>query len=97
MPQTTPKNRLTATITGRVQGVSFRYYTCLEARKLGLTGWVRNERDGSVTAVAEGSLDALQQLENFLHQGPSYAHVTNVQASYSPSQNEFHTFETRFV
>lgn len=97
MSQINSPNRLTATITGRVQGVSFRYYTCLEARKLGLTGWVRNEQDGSVTAVAEGPLDKLQQLERFLHQASPHARVTQVQASYSESQNEFHIFETRYA
>ena len=97
MSQSTQTHRLTATITGRVQGVSFRYYTCLEARKLSLTGWVRNERDGSVTAVAEGPLTTLQKLETFLHQGSPHAHVTHVQASYTTSQNQFHTFETRYT
>ncbi len=88
--------RLTASITGRVQGVSFRYYTCLEARKLGLTGWVRNEYDGSVTAVAEGPTDQLQQLERFLHQGPTYAKVESVNSEYSASTGEFTSFETRY-
>ncbi|MCB0034921.1 MAG: acylphosphatase [Anaerolineales bacterium] len=88
--------RLTASITGRVQGVSFRYYTCLEARQLGLTGWVRNEHDGSVTAVAEGPTDQLQQLERFLHQGPTYAQVESVNSEYSASTGEFTSFETRY-
>lgn len=88
--------RLTAHITGRVQGVSFRYYTRLEARKLGLTGWVRNEGDGSVTAVAEGPPAQLQAFEQFLHHGPPHAQVTAVDSTYSDSTGEFHSFETRY-
>ena len=46
--------RLDASVCGHVQGVSYRYYASREAKRLKLTGWVRNERDGSVTVVAEG-------------------------------------------
>jgi hypothetical protein len=48
------KQRVEATVYGRVQGVSFRYYTQQKARQLGLTGWVANHPDGSVRLVAEG-------------------------------------------
>ena len=54
--------RLTVIIQGRVQGVSFRYYTQRTAQSLGLKGWVRNERDGGVAVVAEGSETELKQL-----------------------------------
>src|SRR4029079_5743084 len=55
---------VTVKVTGRVQGVSFRWYTVREAERLGVTGWVRNEPDGSVAAHLEGedsALDAMGQ------------------------------------
>ena len=65
-------------ISGRVQGVSFRVWTRAEAIKLGLTGWVRNEGDGSVTALIAGSDAAVSALMKKLWIGPSGASVSNV-------------------
>ena len=67
-----------ARISGRVQGVSFRVWTRAEATKLGLTGWVRNEGDGSVTALIAGSDAAVSALMKKLWTGPSGASVSNV-------------------
>ncbi|MCI0395792.1 MAG: acylphosphatase [Chloroflexi bacterium] len=89
--------RLTATVHGRVQGVSFRYYTRLEAQRLGLVGWVRNERDGSVSIVAEGQEAELQRLANFLHHGPQGARVAQVEIAWSPATHEFQSFEVRWL
>ncbi|WP_425437537.1 acylphosphatase [Nocardioides gansuensis] len=66
------------TITGRVQGVSFRYYTQRAAERLGVAGWVRNEPDGSVAVHAEGPADAVQQLVAWCHEGPPGARVERV-------------------
>ena len=49
-------------VTGLVQGVGFRYFTVTQARRLGVQGWVRNCRDGSVELEAQGSSDAVQAL-----------------------------------
>lgn len=65
-------------VTGRVQGVSFRMYTEAEARRLGVTGWVRNEPDGSVAGHFEGSEDAVRELVAWCRSGPSYARVIGV-------------------
>jgi acylphosphatase len=62
-------------VTGRVQGVSFRWYAAREATRLGLTGWVRNEPDGSVRARAEGDDDAVDALVSWCRQGPPSARV----------------------
>lgn len=89
--------RLEATIYGRVQGVSFRYYTSLEANKLNLTGWVANQSDGSVYTVAEGPEPALQQFLTFLHSGPPTAHVERVDARWSSATQEFFRFRVRHL
>ena len=67
--------RLSANVTGLVQGVSFRYYARREAERLGLQGWVRNEADGSVQLVAEGDEEALVALLGFLRRGSPMARV----------------------
>ncbi len=66
-------------ITGRVQGVGFRDWTLEEAERLGLTGWVRNEPDGSVLALIAGPAASVSQmLERFRH-GPPGASVSSVE------------------
>lgn len=65
-------------VTGRVQGVGFRFFTQDAARREGLTGWVRNLDDGSVEAVAEGEAEALERFERDLRRGPSRARVERV-------------------
>jgi acylphosphatase len=68
-------------ITGQVQGVGFRYAMCSEARRLRLTGWVRNCTDGSVEAVAVGDQVALQRLAQWARRGPPGSRVENVQVT----------------
>jgi acylphosphatase len=65
-------------ITGRVQGVSFRYWTQQQARELGVTGWVRNEPDGSVTGHFEGPAGAVDGLVAWCGHGPPGARVDAV-------------------
>ena len=65
-------------ITGRVQGVGFRYAMCIEARRLGLSGWVRNRRDGSVEAVAVGEEAVLGLLTQWARRGPAASEVQRV-------------------
>jgi acylphosphatase len=66
-------------ISGRVQGVGFRYAMAEEAERLGVTGWVRNRRDGTVEAVVDGDTDALEAIVAWARQGPRGAHVTDVE------------------
>jgi acylphosphatase len=75
---------VTATITGKVQGVFFRAWTQSEARARGLTGWVRNEADGSVTALLHGPGDAVQAMLSALHDGPQAARVDSVTTAPAP-------------
>jgi len=68
-----------ARVSGMVQGVSYRVWTRGEAVRLGLTGWVRNERDGSVTALIAGSDTAVMAMIERLWQGPRGALVSKVE------------------
>jgi acylphosphatase len=65
-------------ISGRVQGVGFRYFTQAAASREGVHGWVRNLSDGRVEAYADGEADALERFERSLRHGPSGAHVEDV-------------------
>lgn len=64
------------TVSGRVQGVGFRMNAAQEARRLGVTGWVANEPDGSVAAHLEGDEDAVAAMVHWCRSGPPYAEVT---------------------
>lgn len=71
--------RRAATMRGLVQGVSFRWYTRQEADRLGLTGWVRNEPDGSVRLEAQGPEADVEALLAWVRHGPTHARVTAVE------------------
>lgn len=66
------------TVSGRVQGVGFRYFVVERARSLGLVGWTLNREDGSVEVQARGPADALAGLEAALRAGPAHAVVLSV-------------------
>jgi acylphosphatase len=68
-------------IRGMVQGVSFRAYTRQQAEGLGVTGWIRNEPDGSVGGHFEGAPHAVDALVAWCGHGPSYAEVEHVEVS----------------
>ena len=68
-------------VSGRVQGVGFRYFVSGVAAPLGLVGWVMNLPDGRVEVVASGSAHLLDQLEHALARGPKMAVVSQVSAS----------------
>lgn len=80
-------------VTGRVQGVYFRQATVNKARELGLHGWVRNLPDGRVEGMACGEADELEQLRQWLHQGPPAARVEAVE--WQPGQETAQGFELR--
>lgn len=86
------QKRLEARIEGRVQGVCFRHYTRKRAQELGLHGWVRNERDGSVSVTAEGPQQSLEGLLEFLHQGPQGARVEQVSAQWGQYTGDLEPF-----
>lgn len=87
------KNRAHVFVSGRVQGVFFRQNTKRQAERLGVTGWVRNLADGRVEAVFEGEEQAVKQLVEYCHHGPSSAEVTNADLTWEPYREEFVGFE----
>ena len=73
-------------VRGRVQGVGFRWFVEREAHILGIAGWVRNNHDGSVEVLAQGTRDQLSGLHSRLREGPRAARVDAVEVSEaSPS------------
>lgn len=88
--------RLTARVRGVVQGVGFRAFVIQKARRLALTGWVRNREDGSVEAVAEGPDARLRELEQALRRGLYGARVDFVDAVYEDATGEFGGFNVRY-
>jgi acylphosphatase len=80
--------RRAATVRGRVQGVSFRWYTRQEADRLGLTGWVRNEADGTVRLEAQGVADDVEALLRWVRHGPAQARVTAVDVEERPTSGD---------
>ena len=66
-------------ISGRVQGVGYRYALCAEAQANGISGWVRNCRDGTVEAVLQGNPEAVERILAWVKRGPPGARVTAVE------------------
>lgn len=88
-------NATYARVHGRVQGVGFRYQTRMQARRLGLVGWVRNAMDGSVEVLFSGPKDAREQMVGWLEEGPAGARVQKVDTSEQPVNEEYQSFEIR--
>jgi acylphosphatase len=94
--QLTGKGKLEARrwfVSGRVQGVGFRWFVEKNAIALGLRGWVRNEDDGRVQVYAAGTQDRLNQLAALLHRGPRMAEVRGVEEQEAAVQqlSSFHS------
>jgi acylphosphatase len=79
-------------ISGRVQGVCFRAATQTAAVQQKVTGWVRNRSDGKVEAVFEGKSDHVRAMVEWCGQGPPFARVEKVEASYPPFTAEYSDF-----
>jgi acylphosphatase len=82
-------------IAGRVQGVGFRAWTRDQAQSLGLAGWVRNEPDGSVSALIAGPADGVNEMIARLERGPAGARVDAVRVSEAKPLDMPPRFEVR--
>lgn len=84
--------RLDLTVRGRVQGVAFRWYTQKKALGLGLTGWVRNQPDGSVRILVEGPRPDLEIFCDWAACGPDHARVDHREIAWSQAAGKFEDF-----
>ena len=87
--------RLEARVKGEVQGVGYRFFAQRRASALGLRGYTRNLRDGSVEVVAEGPRAALNSYLDQLRRGPSAAEVSEVETTWDAATGEFSGFRIR--
>jgi acylphosphatase len=85
--------RIKLQVSGNVQGVGFRYYTLRIARRLCLTGYVKNKPDGSVEVVAEGDRGKLLNLLEDIRIGPPSSKVENLVIKWEELKNEFADFK----
>jgi acylphosphatase len=84
--------RASICIEGLVQGVFYRYSTQQKAQELGVNGWVRNVRDGSVECLLEGEQNKVETLINWCHHGPPGARVQNVVTSWEEYTGDMRGF-----
>ena len=82
-------------ISGRVQGVGFRWFTNEAAQREGVTGWVRNLPDGRVEAFVEGEAEAVQRVEAAIRRGPGSARVDDIFVDEEEPLGTYKTFSTR--
>lgn len=94
--QTNSQKRVHVYISGRVQGVGFRWNTVHLAQRLELTGWVRNLWDGRVEAVFEGPAEAVDQAVRWCHHGERPARVEKVNVTPEKPTGEFKRFQVKF-
>jgi acylphosphatase len=80
--------RARVVIRGRVQGVFFRAEAAERARSLGLAGWVRNNRDGTVEAVFQGDRDRIESMVAWCRRGPAAASVEDVEVEWTEIRDE---------
>ena len=89
-------DRVHLLISGRVQGVNYRWSALTEARRLKLTGWVRNLATEEVEAVAEGPKDALDEFIRWCHTGPRLARVSAVKTEWLKATGEWSEFRVTY-
>jgi acylphosphatase len=92
MAKAAPKIAKKFVITGRVQGVGFRYFADRWASQLGVRGYVKNLWDGNVEVYAIGEPVALEELKRQLAEGPRSAHVTSIDESDEPVDTRYNRF-----
>jgi acylphosphatase len=92
---TTENAALRAVVHGRVQGVGFRFFVIEIATGLGLTGYARNQGNGTVEVVAEGAQAGLDALLAELRRGPALARVDRVDAAWAAFTGDYEAFRVR--
>ena len=82
-------------ITGKVQGVGFRYFAQLKATEIGIKGWVKNNRDGTVLIMVHGEKTDLSTFIDYLQIGPVRARVDKIYKSKIQSLSKFESFDIK--
>jgi len=90
------KTNVNVLISGRVQGVWFRSSTKQKAEQLGVTGWVRNTKDGRVEAIFEGEENSVKSLIEWCHHGPPLAKIEKVEVNNQSPTNGFDDFSIKY-
>ncbi|OGD85396.1 acylphosphatase [Candidatus Curtissbacteria bacterium RIFCSPLOWO2_01_FULL_41_18] len=85
--------RVNIKIFGSVQGVFFRRSAKLEAEKLGIVGWVKNDGNGSVEAMAQGERDKVDEFIKWCKKGPPFAKVEKVEVKWLSESQDFDRFD----
>jgi acylphosphatase len=83
-------------VTGRVQGVGYRYFAMRQANLLGISGYVKNKSDGSVELEVEGNKEIIENFRSILEQGPGYGSVDNVEVRYEPYSAKYKKFSVDY-
>ncbi len=84
------------TVTGRVQGVGYRYFALNRAQEFGITGWVKNTVDGNVEIVAQGDEPTLKTYVDFLRLGPTLSRVDKITTYKSEVITVFDNFSVKY-
>lgn len=90
-------SRVHVFVSGRVQGVAYRYFVERRAAEIPVTGWVRNLRDGRVEIMAEGEKADLESFLGFLRQGPRMADVDDLDVLWEDYRGEYEDFRIEFT
>jgi len=90
-------SRVHVFVSGRVQGVAYRYFVERRAAEIPVTGWVRNLRDGRVEIMAEGKKADLESFLEFLRQGPRMANVDDLDILWEDYRGEYKDFRIGFT
>ena len=90
-----PEDTLTVNmkITGKVQGVGFRYFVLRQAQELGINGWVSNKSNGAVEALAQGEKEGLDHFIVKVKQGPTFSSVEDVSLKWGNEAEQYFGFE----
>jgi len=83
-------------ISGRVQGVGFRYFAVSVADKFDIRGYVKNMPDGKVNIICQGEEEELRSFIGEVKKGPAYSVVTGTSAEEIPELNEYSSFEIKY-
>lgn len=83
-------------IHGKVQGVGYRFFATRVARRLGLKGWIKNNRDGIVEALVEGEKSTIDEWIEELREGPRYAEVTKIDQETKEFSGRLGDFDVKF-